>query len=53
MKEYKIIENPPNKEAAEIILNDFAVKGWKVVGFSSYQICMERDKQNTLNEGTD
>lgn len=44
MKEYKIVENPPNYGGCEIMLNEYAEDGWQVIGFSQYQICLERER---------
>lgn len=48
--EYKVIENPPNFGACEMVLNELAEEGWKVVGFSQYQICLERIKSGREKE---
>jgi len=44
IREYKILENPPSKDAAEKILNDLGTEGWRVVEFGQFQICLEREK---------
>ena len=46
MKEYIVIDNPPNYGGCEKILNEHAEEGWVMVGFSQYQLVMERDKTN-------
>jgi len=50
MIEYKVVENPPNFGGCELILNELAEDGWRVIGFSQYQICLEREKQNEDDE---
>lgn len=46
MKEYIVVENPPNFGGCEKLLNDYAAEGWIMAGFSQYQIVMEREKPN-------
>jgi len=43
-KEYKVIENPPNFGGCEADLNAYAADGWVLVGFSQYQMVIEREK---------
>lgn len=45
-KEYKVLENPPNFEGCELLLNEYAQEGWVLVGFGQYQMVIERNKQD-------
>ena len=45
MKEYKIIENLPNKISTEEMLNEHATKGWRVISFQQFQILLERERK--------
>jgi hypothetical protein len=40
--EYRMVENPPSASGCEIMLNEYAEDGWRVIGFSQYQILLER-----------
>jgi len=46
MKEYIVLDNPPNFGGCEKLLNEYAEQGWVMVGFSQYQLVMERDKND-------
>jgi hypothetical protein len=37
-----MVENPPSASGCEIMLNEYAEDGWRVIGFSQYQILLER-----------
>ena len=43
-----VLENPKNTGACEIMLNEYAKDGWRVTGFTQYQILIE--KEVTENE---
>lgn len=42
--EYKIIESLKNTTKTEEMLNQLSCDGWKVVGFTQYQVLLEREK---------
>lgn len=49
MKEYCIIENTKRAEETEQVLNTSAELGWSVIGFTQYQILLEREKVDAEN----
>lgn len=53
---YKVVENTPNAGATEAELNALSQEGWRVIGFSQYQILLKKEitdeKAQLLNEGS-
>lgn len=50
MKEYKVEEIVRSATGCEILLNEMAQDGWKIVGLNEYWIFLEREAQQVLNE---
>ena len=50
MKEYKVVEIDRSATNCQIILNDFAADGWKIVGINEYWIFLEREAQTSVDE---
>ena len=52
---YRVEENTPSATATEQVLNELAEDGWRVIGFSQYQILLKKEITNEqaqlLNEG--
>jgi hypothetical protein len=46
MKEFKVVEIPPNRAHSEIVLNDAAEEGWDVIAITNYEFYFSRDKQD-------
>ena len=49
---YKIIDNTPSVNATETELNELALDGWRVVGFTQHQILLKgtADEKELLTE---
>ena len=45
---YKVVENTPSADATETELNGLAELGWRVVGFSQYQILLKKESKDEL-----
>ena len=48
--EYKVEENPPSMAGCERMLNELAAEGWRVTGFTQYQILLKREREANEQE---
>lgn len=51
MIEYKIIDNTPNKENTQEEINSLAKQGWRVIGFTIYQVILEKTTEVYVDTG--
>jgi len=49
--EYKIMDNRQNKYDTEVELFVLSEDGWRVIGFTQYQILLEREVVDNENSG--
>ncbi len=49
--EHKIVEIAQNLKKTETLLNELSQEGWHIIGFSQYQVLLERklDEPTILN----